>query len=157
MTLLEAFPCKNAQKVIEGLQGSKFFGICDLYKGFYQLPLTPETSELLGVVTPDGLFQPLCAPFGPKQVPAAFQKRVSEEVLPGLEGYGLESYIDDLCLHARTFEEILQKLRELLSRLQKFDLRVNGSKCVLGGNSVDFLGMHLVDGDGVIASSTKNG
>ena len=148
MTVPEAFPCKNAKKVIERLQGSRFFGICDLYKGFYQLPLTPDTSELLGVVTPDGLFQPLCAPFGPKQVPAAFQKRVSEEVLPGLEGNGLESYIDDLCLHSRTFEEFLQNLRELLSRLQKFDLRLNGMKCKLGGSSVDFLGMN-VDGDGV--------
>ena len=148
MTKSIAYPCKHVKKSIEELKGSQFFGAVDMYKGYYQLKLDKETGELLSIVTPDGLFEPITAPFGPKQVPAAFQQRISEQVLPGLERKGVVSYIDDMCIHAQSFEEFLGTLRELFERLNAFDLRLNGKKCTLGGPDVDFLGMK-VDGKGV--------
>lgn len=148
MTVPVAYPCKNARKVVEELKGSSIFGTVDLYKGYFQLKVSEETSELLAVVTPDGLYKPSTAPFGPKQVPAAFQRRISEQVLQELEGRGMSSYIDDICLHASTPDEFLSNLKKLLDRLREFDLRLNGAKCILGGDEVDFLGM-TVDGQGV--------
>ena len=148
MTKSIAYPCKHVKKSIEQLKGSDFFGAMDMYKGYYQLKLDEETGELLSVVTPDGLFEPITAPFGPKQVPAAFQQRISQQVLPGLEGNGVVSYIDDLCIHGQSFEEFFETLTELFMRLEAFDLRLNGKKCTLGGPDVEFLGM-LVDGKGV--------
>ena len=148
MTVPVAYPCKNARKVVEELKGSAIFGTVDLYKGYFQLKVSEGTSELLAVVTPDGLYLPTTAPFGPKQVPAAFQSRISEQVLCELEGKGMSSYIDDICLHAKTPDEFLSNLKKLLDRLREFDLRLNGAKCTLGGDEVDFLGM-TVDGQGV--------
>ena len=122
MTKSIAYPCKHVKKSIEQLKGSEFFGAMDMYKGYYQLKLDEETGELLSVVTPDGLFEPITAPFGPKQVPAAFQQRISQQVLPGLEGNGVVSYIDDLCIHGQSFEEFLKKL-------QKHQLSINKDSC----------------------------
>ena len=90
----------------------------------------------------------ISAPFGPKQVPSAFQQRVSQEVLNGLEGHGVESYIDDFALHDEDFDGFLDKLRDLLQRLRDKDLRLNGKKCVLGADEIEFLG-HVVNGKGV--------
>ena len=103
---------------------------------------------MLAFITPDGLFQPITAPFGPKQVRSAFQQRVSQEVLNGLEGHGVESYIDDFALHDEDFDGFLDKLRDLLQRLRDKDLRLNGKKCVLGADEIEFLG-HVVNGKGV--------
>ena len=145
MTQSIAYPCKNAKKTIEQLKGNKFYATCDMFKGYYQLKLDQKTSEMLAVITPDGLYEPVTAPFGPKQVPAAFQQRVSQEVLAGLEGNGIASYIDDLCTYAQDFETFISRLRELFERLDEFDLRLNGAKCVLGGSEIDFLGMHVTE------------
>ena len=93
------------------------------------------------MVSPDGLFEPVTAPFGPKQVPAAFQQRITEVLLPGLEGNGIESYIDDLCLHANNPAKFKATLVELLTRVQKLGLRLNGAKCTIGDDQADFLGM----------------
>ena len=38
------------------------------------------------------------------QVPLAFQQCVSQEVLNGLKGHGVESYIDDFPLHDEEFD-----------------------------------------------------
>ena len=59
---------------------------------------------------------------------------MSQEVLNGLEGHGVESYNDDFALHDEGFDGFLDKLRDLLQRLRDKDLRLNGNKCVLGGS-----------------------
>ena len=35
------------------------------------------------------------------------------------------------------------RLRELFERLNAFDLKLNGKKCILGGSDVEFLGMKI--------------
>jgi hypothetical protein len=114
-----------------------------MYKGYFQVPLDEATQELLAVRSPLGLHRPTTLPFGPKGGPAEFQERVSRDVLQGLEGHGIESYLDDLGIHADTFEELLTLLRKLFERLRRFDLRLNGKKCQFGCSEMGFLGHYI--------------
>ena len=77
------------------MQG-KYLGKGDMYKGYFQVPLDEPTQELLAIRSPLGLHRPTTLPFGPKGGPAEFQERASRDVLPGLEGHGIESNLDDL-------------------------------------------------------------
>ena len=79
-------PVKDVQQTLEQCRGSKVWSKMDLRKGFHQLRLSKRTSELLTVVTLQGAYRPLTAPFGEKSIPAEFQWRMSHEVLA--EGTG---------------------------------------------------------------------
>ena len=72
---------------------------------------------------------------------------MSTKVLDGVDGKGIESFLDDLVCHAPDFETALQRLRDLFERLDRWDLRINGSKSTLNGADCVFLG-HKVDGTG---------
>ena len=54
--------------------------------------------------------------------------------------------MDDLGIHAGTFEEFLALLRKLFERLRKFDLRLNGKKCQFGCSEMEFLGHWITQG-----------
>jgi hypothetical protein len=54
--------------------------------------------------------------------------------------------LDDLGIHADTFEEFLTLLRKLFERLRRFDLRLNGKKCQFGCSEMEFLGHYITQG-----------
>ena len=63
-------------------------------------------------------------------------------------------YIDDILVTGRSDTEHLKNLEEVLSRLQKYGLRLKREKCAFLQNSVEYLG-HRLDAQGVHASSSK--
>jgi hypothetical protein len=141
------FPVKNQAEVTARLAGSKFFCTLDLRSGYHQLKLTPKASKLMAVITPQGLYEPVTAPFGLHGLPSYFQMLMSTHVLNGIDTVGCECFIDDVVVHAADFETLLVRLREVLSRFARWNLRVNGAKTIFGGSDCTFLG-HTVDGNG---------
>ncbi len=63
-------------------------------------------------------------------------------------------YLDDIIVHGWTFEEHLDNLRLVWSRLREANLKMKPSKCTLFQDSVTFLG-HVVSRDGVRCDPTK--
>ena len=76
------YPVKNQGEVVRRLHGSKRFISWDLYKGFNQIKLTSETSELLATITPHGLVLPLTCPFGVYSLPGYFPECYVNKSLP---------------------------------------------------------------------------
>ena len=140
-------PVKNQQDVLQRLKGKKRFGVVDLRKGYHQVKLTRRASVILAVITHHGIVIPVTAPFGFHGLPAQFQYYVSTAVLGELDGNGVEAFIDDLNINADGFEEFLRLLEQVFVRLDKWDLRVNGSKTELNLPSCIYLGRHI-DGEG---------
>jgi len=57
-------------------------------------------------------------------------------------------YLDDIAIYARTPQELLERLRTVLDRLQEVGLKVKPSKCELFKTNMKFLG-HMVSADGI--------
>ena len=76
---------------------------------------------------------------------AATLVRAMRKLLAGLEN--VDSYIDDILIHTRTWEEHLQALRELFSRMLKWGITARPSKCVFGEEKVDFIGHKIGRGE----------
>ena len=140
-------PVKNQKEVMARLRLKTRFATFDLRKGYHQCKLTDRAAKLLAVATQDGLVIPITAPFGFHGLPAQFQYYISKLVLKELDGNGIESFIDDLNVNANEFEELIRLIRELFTRLDEWDLRINGSKTVINVPSCTYLG-HEVDGEG---------
>ena len=90
-------------------------------------------------------------PFGLCNAPATFQ-RLMQRVLAGLEWCFV--YIDDILIISSTFEEHLERVREVLARLRKAGLRLKPEKCRFLRPRVHFLG-HVVSKDGIYPDPAK--
>ena len=99
----------------------------------------------LTITTHMGLFRYQWLPFGIASAPAIWQKAMSI-VLQGCGG--VVCYLDDILVTGPTRKEHIQNLRQVLSRLQKFGLRLNAYKCKFFQTSVEYLG-HFVTPNGI--------
>ena len=68
--------------------------------------------------------------------------------------YSCLIYLDDVIVHASTFERELERLRLVLSRLRAANLKLNPKKCKLFRYKVRFLG-HVVCAEGVTTNPDK--
>ena len=90
-------------------------------------------------------------PFGLQNAGQSFQ-RFMGKVLDGLDFCFV--YVDDVLIMSKSPEEHMLHLREVLSRLAKHGIVLNGEKCVLGVPEVQFLG-HMVSARGIIPLPKK--
>ena len=66
----------------------------------------------------------------------------------------VDSYVDDTIVHAPTWREHMVALRETLDRIAKAGLTVRPSKCLIGAESLDFIGYDI--GKGIIEPDEEN-
>jgi len=143
ITKTDAEPMCDQRAIFSRLTESKFFSKLDLTKGFFQIPLHPESREVTAFTSPAGLYQFRVLPFGLSNSPAVFN-RVMRQVLQGVKG--VEAFIDDILVHSSTFEEHLKILEEVFQRLQCANMTVKPSKCEIGFKEVQYLGHTLGEG-----------
>ena len=82
-------------------------------------------------------------PFGLQGAPATFQRMV-DRLLHGLGNFA-NAYLDDVVIHSATWEEHLQHLETVLTRLREAGLTAKPRKCQFGMAQCVYLG-HVVGG-----------
>ena len=83
--------------------------------------------------------------------PATFQRMINQ-IVENFEG--CEAYIDDVVVFGSTWEQHLQRMRELFCRLRPANLTVNLVKSKFGHAHVTYLG-HVVGQDQVKPVNAK--
>jgi hypothetical protein len=68
----------------------------------------------------------------------ASSARLMDFVMTGVKG--IITYIDDILVHSRDHEQHLKSLEEVLWRLQKYGLKLNVDKTIIGARTVQYLG-----------------
>ena len=139
VTKLDVYPLPRIDDHLDSLAGSKYFTVLDLSAGFWQVKMSPDSTEKTAFVTHSGSYEFTVMPFGLCNAPATFQ-RLMETVLAGLMPKQCLDYIDDILVIGHTFEEHLQNLRAVLERLHEAGLRLKPSKCRLVDSQVKYLG-----------------
>ena len=153
ITLQDAYPIPRIDESLDALSGSKLFSTLDLTSGYWQVPLDPDAQDKSAFATRTGLWKWKVLPFGLTSAPATFQ-RLMEQVLQGLHWKTLLLYLDDIIVVAPDFQTHLQRLEEVLGRLQKAGLKLKPGKCELLQHMVRYLG-HIVSEEGVATDPAK--
>ena len=115
--------------------------------------MAESDKEKTAFSTGSGLYQFCVMPFGLCNAPATFE-RLMEKVLVGLPWEILLIFLDEIIVHAATFEEELNRLRLVFQRLREANLKLGPKKCFLFQRRVAVLG-HIVSGDGVSTDPSK--
>ena len=107
-----------------GLGGARFITTLDLAKGYWQVQVRREDRPKTAFAIAHGLYQFCVMPFG---LQATFQ-RMMDSLLRGLDSYAAV-YLDDAIIYSGSWEEHLQHIDAVLTRLRNANLTVKQPKC----------------------------
>jgi len=141
------------EDVISQLGKSAWFTALDLQSGFWQIRMAPEDMGKTALVTKSGLFEWTVMPFGLKNATSTFTWTMTE-VFKDVGDSFLKVFVDDLNVHSEEWQDHLQHLGAVLSRLREVNLKLNPSKCCFAAASVVFLG-HVVNKEGTRPDPSK--
>ena len=117
----------------------------DLFSGFTQLTIHPDTIPLTAFCTPNGLYEWLRMPQGTAGAPAWFVS-VMRLVTAGLDN--IRMYLDDAIGSDDCPIHHVATLATFFARLRLHKLKLAPAKSRIGAARVDFLG-HVITADGV--------
>ena len=122
----------RVQDLLDRISQARWLSKLDLNKGFYQIPLVPES------VSKQAFCSPWRMPFGLMNVPASFQ-RAMDEALAEQENSSA-TYIDDIVVFSETWEDHLRHVRAVLEALKWTGMTDNPDKCTWGAQTLTYLG-----------------
>jgi hypothetical protein len=153
VTRKDSYPLPRMDDLLDRLGEAKFRSVMDLSSGYWQIPMKKEDREKTAFITPDGLFEFLVLPFGLCNAPAHFQ-RAMNKVLAGMNFFFTCVYLDDVIVFSRTFEEHIDHMDKVLTRLELTGLKAKLAKCSFCRKEIKYLG-HIVSDEGVRVDPEK--
>ncbi len=145
-TRRDSFPMPLVDDVISQLGRSTWFTALDLQSGFWQIRMAPEYMKKMTLITKSGLYEWTVMSFGLKNATSTFTWTMCEVFKDFGEKF-LKVFVDDLNVHSENWEDHLQHLGAVLSRLREVNLKLNLGKCCFVAKSIVFLG-HVVSKEG---------
>ena len=107
--------------------------------GFWQIRMEPEDEEKTAFVTRFGSYQYRVLPMGLNNSPSTFQ-RVMTNVLGDMIDDFVLVYLDDFAVFSNDHNQHQEHLRRVFQALREANLYLNTKKCVIGQDSITFLG-----------------
>ena len=126
------------EELLDSVGCSQYLTTLDLAKGYWQVPMAEEDQAKTAFVSPKGLYQFTTMPFGLRGAPATFQQ-LMDRVLRGTESFA-GVYLDDILIHSSTWEEHLNHLSDILTRLEEAGLTIKLAKCSFATAECEYLG-----------------
>ena len=132
------YPIPKIQDMLLKLEGFLFATSLDLNMGYYHIELTPNAAHLCTAVLPWGKYEYVHLPMGLCNSPDIFQEKMTE-LMEGLEF--ARAYLDDLLIISKmSFDEHLEHLDQVFTRLLDAGLKVNASKSSFCQPELKYLG-----------------
>lgn len=151
--IADRFPLPRIDEILDNLGRAKYFSTIDLYSGFHQVALEPNSRDITTFSTEKGSFRWKVLPFGLNVSPNSFSRMMSI-AFSGLPPDRAFLYIDDIIVIGKSEENHFENLRSVFEILKKFNLKINPEKCRFFQAEVTFLG-HKCTAEGILPDDTK--
>lgn len=148
---VDQYPLPRINELFVKLQGGIQYSKLDLSSAYQQICLDEKSKKLVTISTHKGLYKFNRAPFGIASIPAKFQK-IMESLLEGLEGVIV--FIDDILITGGNRKQHLDRLKNVLEKLNNAGLKISLEKCQFFMNEVSYLGFNI-NKDGLHTSKSK--
>ncbi|KAJ4791883.1 polyprotein [Rhynchospora pubera] len=123
--------------ILKKVGNSRIYSKFDLKSGFHQVAMDPESVEWTAFVVPNGLYEWLVMPFGLKNAPAIFQRKM-DDCFRGTENF-IAVYIDDILVFSEDEEKHAKHLEAMLTICEKWGLVLSPTKMKIAVQEIEFL------------------
>ena len=157
VTKIPATPIPTIQDLLEKLAGKRYYLLCDVAFGYHHIEIAEKDVAKTAIILPDNLGLPsrhleyIRLRFGLAAAPGLFQSVTDRLIAPGAEktidndlGEFVAVYLEDICIGADTFQELLQRTNALFNRLRAAVFLFKAKKCNLFHTELAYLG-HTID------------
>jgi hypothetical protein len=127
VTISNQYPLPDIDGLIDTMADSKVFSTADLFTGFHQIPCDEETKKKVAITTEFGQYTWTAMPMGGKNAPAVFQQMM-DKIFSEIPKSSLAIYLDDICVHSKTYEENLKAIEKVLKILKNNNLKIRAAK-----------------------------
>jgi hypothetical protein len=141
-TKIDAHPLPDMEVILQQLGEMVFFSCVDLCSGYHQMALDDASQEMTAITTHLGIFEWTVTPFGLASAPSHFSRAVGA-ILAGMTYRNAVSFIDDILIYSRTFDDHVRDLTEFFGRLQRYHVSLKPSKCDFFAQTASYLGFTL--------------
>ena len=121
----DRYPLPLIEDLLDKLQEAKIFSTLDLKDGFFHVPIEEDSTKYTAFVVPDGHYEFLRFPFGLCNSPAVFQRSIRAMFRTLIANGTFLTYLDDLIVPARSEDENLEKLAQVLNLASNHGLIIN--------------------------------
>nr|XP_011463620.1 PREDICTED: uncharacterized protein LOC105351333 [Fragaria vesca subsp. vesca] len=111
----------------------------------FLVKMHPDSIALTAFGTPQGHYEWLVMPFGLKQAPSIFQRKMDDIFKPYADFCIV--YIDDILVFSKTMNEHLKHLEQVCKLIVQKGIILGQKKIHLIKGEIDFLGIHVKDGE----------
>lgn len=151
--IADKFPLPRIDEILDNLGRATSFSKIDLFQGFWQIPLDPDSRDMTSFSTDKGSFRWKVLPFGLSVSPNSFS-RMMAIAFAGIPPEKAFLYVDDAMVIGRSDREHLQNLRTDFEVFRKYNLKIHPRKCEFFKPEVTFLG-HLCTPNGILPDPSK--
>lgn len=152
-TYHDSWPLPNIEATFDTLTGCRFFSSCDLRAGYHNIPVHEDDRDKTQIITRRGTWRWKLMPFGLSTSPSTCQ-RLMDLVFSGLTYQSVLTFLDDILVFGQTFDELIERMDVVFSRLRAAKLKLHTKKCHLFRRRVEFLG-HVISEDGIAVQKDK--
>jgi hypothetical protein len=146
ITILNRYPLRLMNELRDHVQGAKLFTKIDLQAAYNLIRIHSGDEWKTAFRTRYGYHEYLVMPFGIANAPASFQNMINE-IFNDMIDLSIVTYIDNILIYSQTHEEHERLIKEVLSRLQKWNLAASRDKCEFHKSEIEFLGNMISDMD----------
>lgn len=141
------YPLPTIDQLIDATAGHVLFSFLDDYSGYSQIVFALEDQPKIAFIMHRSVYSYRVLPMGLMNARATYQRTMNKSFADQI-GKNLEVYVDDMIVKSKAKEDHLNDWEETFNTLQKFQLRLNLTKCSFGMSSRKFLG-HMISGKGI--------
>ena len=144
------FPLPHIDRLVESTAGNELLTFMDAFSGYNQIMMHPDDQEKTTFITDRGIYCYKVMSFSLKNVGATYQRLVNKNFAERL-GATMEVYIDDMLVKSQMAADHVDHLKDCFFILNKYDMKLNPTKCTFGVTYGEFLG-YIVTQRGIEAN-----
>lgn len=153
-TKKDTYPLPRVTTILDSLKNAQYLTTLDLKSAFWQIPLEESSKEKTAFgLTGKGLFQFKVMPFGLCNA-SQTQQRLMDKLFPPEHEGKIFTYLDDIVVCNKTFEDHIKSLTWVKDQLEIAGLTINLEKCKFARPSLKYLG-YIVDKEGLRTDPEK--
>jgi len=153
VTIKPVYSIPDNQTLFSHLSEARMFSAIDISSAYYQCELEENAKRYTAFSTRRGHYEFNRMPFGLAGAPFTFQ-RLMHTVLKNENWLTCLIYLDDVLIFSKDFKEHVERLRIILSKIEKSGLKLSPLKCNFFMQEISYLG-HLVTSEGLKPDPTK--